>query len=200
MRRPVFHTVFVVLAVVAVAVALASTGCSNRAVQDLKSRNEALQSRVTELEGKLRAAEEETITLYFAKSTPTELWLVPELRKVSRKPDMLRVALEELIRGPADQSLGGLIPKDTKVIDVAVRDFVAYPNFSAEITRVSVGSRGEALMVASIANTLIKFPGVEKVQIMVDGRKVESLAGHVDISGPVGRDEAVLAPPLGSPR
>lgn len=38
-----------------------------------------------------------------------------------------------------------------------VKDFVAHLYFSPEITRLSASSKGEALLVAAVANTLTKF-------------------------------------------
>jgi spore germination protein GerM len=170
---------------------LGLAACSSPAVGtgELERRNRELEQRVAELEQRLRAAQsqEQTITIYRMETTSTEFWLVPQLKQVPRQPDLLKAALEELIKEPSLP-----IPKETRVLEVKVKDFIAYPNFSSEITRLSVGSRGEALVVAAIANTLIKFPGVERVQILVEGKKVESLAGHVDISQPVGRNDAVV--------
>ncbi|MHB1420812.1 MAG: GerMN domain-containing protein [Bacillota bacterium] len=151
------------------------SGCSG---QGVKPENQQVQNQ--------------TITLYFVKNTPTDFWLVPELRDIPQQPNMPKAALEELIKGPTDPALNGFIPKATRVIDVTVKDFIAYPNFSQDITRMSVGSSGEALAIAAIANTLIKFPGVEKVRILVDGQPVETLAGHVDLTEPVGRNENQL--------
>lgn len=161
---------------------------------------QALEKRVSELESELSAARKaaerkEAITLYFVRNLPTEMRLVPEVREVGWQADMPKAGLEELIKGPEDKDLDSLIPRETKVLDVSVRNFIAYANFSPEITRMSVGSTGEALVIAAIANTLIKFPGVEKVQILVDGQKVESLAGHVDVTEPVGRNERFLLLP-----
>ncbi|MGB9885405.1 MAG: GerMN domain-containing protein [Moorellales bacterium] len=171
--------------------ALGLTACSSPSAAggELERQNQELRRRVTELEQRLRAAQsqEQTITIYRMETTSTEFWLVPVLKQVPRRPDPLKAALEELIKEPSLP-----IPKETRVLDVEVKDFIAYPNFSAEITRLSVGSGGEALVVAAIANTLIKFPGVERVQILVEGKKVESLAGHVDLSQPVGRNDAVV--------
>lgn len=170
-------------------------GCAP-GTKELSTKNQALQKKVSNLEQQLKTAKEqsgnEQITLYFAKDISTDSYLVPELRTVRRQSDMPKLAMEELIKGPSDKSLQGLIPKDTKVNSISVRDFIAYPDFSREITRLSVGGRGEALVLASIANTLIKFPGIEKVQILIDGKQTETLAGHFDISKPIGRNETVL--------
>jgi len=168
-----------------------SFGCSQQkaASEDLRAENQQLKLKITELQRQLEESrdQKEIITIYRFKSTPTDFWLVPELKKIPRQPDMLKAALRELVKDPDLP-----IPKETKIIDVKVENFVAYPNFSREITKLSVGSKGEALLVAAIANTLIKFPGVERVQILVEGKKVESLAGHVDISRPLGRNDEVL--------
>jgi spore germination protein GerM len=168
---------------------LAACTTPGTGTSELESRNQELERQVEELEQRLRAVQqqEETITLYRLESSPTEFWLVPELHRLPRQSNMLKAALEELIKLPSLP-----IPKETRVLNVSVKDFVAYPDFSAEITRLSVGSQGEALVVAAIANTLTKFPEVERVQILVEGKKVESLAGHVDISQPVGRNDAVV--------
>ena len=170
-------------------------GCAT-STKELSSKNQALQKEVSNLEQQLKTAKEqarnEQITLYFAKDTSTGTYLIPELRTVSRQSDMPKMAMEELIKGPSDESLESLIPKDTKINSVNVQDFIAYPDFSREITRLSVGGEGEALILASIANTLIKFPGIEKVQILIDGENAETLAGHFDISKPIGRNETLL--------
>jgi spore germination protein GerM len=172
-------------------------GCAQApGAKELSSKNQALQKKVSELEQQLKTAKEqagnEQITLYFAKDTSADSYLVPEIRTVRSQPDMPKLAMEELIKGPADKSLKDLIPKNTKVNSVTVKDYIAYPDFSREITRLSVGGRDEALILASIADTLIKLPGIEKVQILIDGKRAETLAGHFDISKPIGRNETVL--------
>ena len=43
------------------------------------------------------------------------------------------------------------------------------------------------MLVGSVVDTLTEFPEVKKVQILIDGKKVESLSGHMDLSQPMGR-------------
>jgi len=172
---------------------LLSSGCAaeNKNTNELEAENRLLQEKVNELEKELsdyKTAEKETITIYYIKNTQNDFVLVPEVKTIEPQPNMLKAALETLIQDKRNP-----FPKDTRVIDVTVKNFIAYANFSQEITKLSVGSRGEELIVASIANTLIKFPGVEKVQILIEGQPVETLAGHVDISKPVGRDESLIS-------
>lgn len=73
-----------------------------------------------------------------------------------------------------------------------VKEGTATADFSSEVTRLNVGSMGEALAVAAIVNTLTEFPEIRRVQILVEGRKVESLAGHVDVSRPLARNDRLI--------
>ncbi|HBT19974.1 MAG TPA: hypothetical protein DEA47_01180 [Peptococcaceae bacterium] len=183
-----------ILIVLMLALLLAS-GCSTNDTKNninkLEAENRLLQEKIKNLEKELNSYKKESkekITIYYIKSTQNDFVLIPEVITIEPEPNMLKAALEKLIQDKRNP-----FPKDTRVIDVTVKDFIAYPNFSREITKLSVGSRGEELAVASIANTLIKFPGVEKVQILVEGQTVETLAGHVDTSKPLGRNETLIS-------
>ncbi|MDI6871258.1 MAG: GerMN domain-containing protein [Bacillota bacterium] len=133
------------------------------------------------------------VTLYFLKETPTALQLGTEKRRLFGA-DLPHLALAELIRGPAPgSSLRPVLPRDTTLNSVKIRGGVAYADFGAGVTRLNVGSEGEAMVVAAIVNTLTQFPGVNRVQILVNGARVESLAGHVDVSAPLSRNETVVA-------
>ena len=70
---------------------------------------------------------------------------------------------------------------------------IARVDFSSEIVKnFRGGSAGELLMVGSIVNTLTEIHGVEKVRIMVNGKQVKTIGGHVDLSEPLGRMEDLL--------
>ncbi|MEW6320638.1 MAG: GerMN domain-containing protein [Acidobacteriota bacterium] len=57
------------------------------------------------------------------------------------------------------------------------------------------GSRHELLTVYAIVNAItMNLPDVQQVQILVDGREVDTLAGHVDLRRPLRKNEELLAP------
>ena len=61
-------------------------------------------------------------------------------------------------------------------------------DFTGDLRKDFVGgSTGETMLVGSVVDTLTEFPEVKKVQILIDGKKVESLSGHMDLSQPMGR-------------
>jgi germination protein M len=55
------------------------------------------------------------------------------------------------------------------------------------------GSRMESLTVYAIVNAVTaNLPGVQRVQLLVDGREVETIAGHIDVRGPLERDVSLV--------
>ena len=47
-------------------------------------------------------------------------------------------------------------------------------------------------MVAAVVNTLTEFPEITQVQFMVEGKKVDTLTGHMDVGEPLGRSEQII--------
>jgi hypothetical protein len=55
------------------------------------------------------------------------------------------------------------------------------------------GSLTELLTVQAIVNAVIaNLPAVQRVQILVDGKEVDTIAGHVDIRRPLVRDMSLI--------
>jgi spore germination protein GerM len=160
---------------------LTLTGCFNRQPQPPQEDGEPMDDRARE------------IILYFDASTPQREYLAPETRKVTGDNLPLR-AIQELIKGPAEGSdLKPVLPKEAEVKSVRVEDGIAYVDFNKEFPEsLNVGSSGEALVISAIVNTLTEFPEIQKVQILIEGEKRESLAGHLDISQPLERNEAMI--------
>lgn len=157
--------------------------------------------------GKTRAAEPEgerkiSVRLYFESAIDDGL--VPEERSVPLAGDLarqLQTVMEELVRGSTSGLLSTL-PAETKVLEVFVSARgIAYVDLSPEARQaVAGGSKGELLAVYSIVNSVVaNFPAIKKVQILVEDKPVPTLAGHVDLSRPLGPDMTFLAMPKPSP-
>lgn len=73
---------------------------------------------------------------------------------------------------------------------------IAYVDFSRELVKNHPGgSSAEELTVYSLSNTLIaNFPAIKMVKILVEGREIPSLAGHLDLTIPYGRGPEYLKP------
>ena len=147
-----------------------------------------------ELNQKIDAAQ---VVLFFLKSAPANSCLKPVLYKVANSGDPHVQALEALFAGPSKLSkLLPIFPKETKVLGFSLKNGIAYVNLNRSATQLNVGSSVEALAVASIVNTLTKFPDVFRVKLLIEGKEVESLAGHVDVTGLLRYNDQVIDPDL----
>jgi spore germination protein GerM len=108
---------------------------------------------------------------------------VPYAERVS---DQARAILEAQIQ-PAPP-LVSAIPGDAKLRAVFVTDRGdAFVDFSSDISAHHPGgSLAELLTVYTIVNAVtVNLPAVTRVQILVEGREVDTLAGHVDLRHPL---------------
>jgi germination protein M len=135
------------------------------------------------------------MALYFVKSTATSFYLSIEYRMIAAGNSPEEAAgnlMRALIAGPQTQGLTRVLPADTRVISVKIEKGLATMDLSKEATRLNAGSSLESLAITAIANTLTKLPDVDRVQLLVEGKVAESLAGHVDIRKPFRRDDTVV--------
>lgn len=191
-----------ILTITIIAMAVTATGCGFVPA----SKASALQTRVNELENQVAELTAENqalqdtlaqftrpVTLYFVKNTSTEMYLTKVTRSVAKTGDPLKQAMEELIKGPeAGSGLQPVLPADTRVLSLTAKDGTAHVDFSPEVLRLNVGSQGEAMTLAAIADTLTEFPEVKQVQLLVQGKTIETLGGHLAADRPLQRNETVI--------
>jgi spore germination protein GerM len=155
-------------------------------------------TRITKVnQGLNRNIGAEQVVLFFLKSSQANSYLKPVLYRVTNSGDQHVQALTALFAGPPQQSnLLAIFPKETKVLGFSLKNGIAYVNLNRNATQLNVGSSVEVLAVASIVNTLTKFPDVFRVKLLIEGKEVESLAGHVDVTGLLRYNDQVIDPDL----
>lgn len=129
-----------------------------------------------------------TVTLYFGD--PDSVGLSAERRDVLARSDLagnLTGALEDLAAGPLTR-LVPTLPPGTRVRHVYLDGSgTVYVDFSGELLAGPAGGLSrELLAVCSIARTLsANFSGLSRFQILVEGRAVPTLGGHLDTGRPL---------------
>jgi len=115
------------------------------------------------------------------------------LEKYFIKEKIYKEAINNLI-SYSDNNIYHLpIPKGTKILNISVKNNIAYIDFSDELRKNHPGgSLGEMLTVYSIVDTLTEFPEIKKVQILISGAVVETLVGHMDLTSPLERDLSLV--------
>lgn len=135
----------------------------------------------------------ETVTLYFSDSQAQ--YLNPEDRVITRSNNesLEEAVLRELIKGPESAGLQRTIPQETRILSVSVVNGVAEVNFSNEFrSKHWGGSAGETMTLYSVVNTLAKLPSITSVQFMIDGNKMDTLAGHIEAVKPLKPDWKIV--------
>lgn len=126
-----------------------------------------------------------TILLYFSDKDVTNLYAV-ETQVSGDDNELLVNALKAWINGPEQENLISLIPSNVEVQSVEEIDGIAHISFSKEILDAQLGSGAEQMVIQQIGLILKQEPfAYDQIQILVDGEKIESLAGHVTIDQPV---------------
>ena len=93
--------------------------------------------------------------------------------------------------------LSAAFPRDVKLREIFITSQgVAYVDLSQElISNHPGGSSAEELTVFSLTSTLIaNFPAIKTVKFLVEGREIQTIAGHMDLTLPYGRAPAYLEP------
>lgn len=128
--------------------------------------------------------------LYYA--TSDAMFLVPKTIVIGHD-NAPATAVRMLLKGDeTNNNVVRVIPPETKLLSLEIKDNIAYANFSKEIKHNPGGSTSERLIIGSIVNTLTEFQDIKRVKILIEGKSVETLNGHLDLSQPVVRDESLI--------
>ncbi len=101
--------------------------------------------------------------------------------KVPEGQDALKVSVEHLVI-----TRNSPFPKGTRVLSIAETKNLVTIDFSKELVRnFEGGSSEEAALINSLCKTLEQFPEILQLQITVDGKKIESIGEHIDVSQPI---------------
>lgn len=94
---------------------------------------------------------------------------------------------------PKSDKMADVVPPNTRLLSLRIdKDGTAYADFSKEIAKRGQGSYNEFMLTGAIVNTLTEFPEIKRVQILVEGEKVTTLSGHMDLEEPLKRNKTLL--------
>ena len=143
--------------------------------------------------GDVVAAEVIDLTLYFASANGDKL--IKTVQEVEKTDSVAKMAMERLILGPAAPDRYRSVPVGTGLISISVEGGNARVDLSKEfIDGHGGGSAEEIMSVYSIVNTLTEFSTIEAVIFLVEGKKIETITGHLDLSEPTKRRDDLIAP------
>lgn len=134
----------------------------------------------------LNSASEMSITLYFSNKTGDGL--VKRVMEVAYDSSYIleRIVLNCLIQGPEDDNCIATLSSDLKVLGVSVKDGTCYVNLDKNFLTETMGVEAY-IPVYSIVNSLAELSGIQRVQILVDGKSDVMFQDVISLKEPLER-------------
>jgi hypothetical protein len=137
------------------------------------------------------------VCLYF--SDINERFLVPEKRyipKISDTEEQTKALVKALLEGSKTGCIN-TFPQNTEVQSVKIRpNDIALVSFNKDLIKFHPGgSASEMATIYSLTNTLItNIPKIKKVKLLVDGKEIESIKGHIDTLQSFSYNKEIIVP------
>ncbi len=138
------------------------------------------------------------IEFFYAADTGTDLVLFSEVHQIPAADDQALIALQQLVDGtaaPFDAEYSSLWGSGSTVNSIARDGDTATVDLT--LGTLNLGSSSEGRAIDQIVWTLTEIDSaIKAVKLTVDGKTVESIAGHIDATGTFARAETfeVLSP------
>lgn len=176
--------------------ALLLSGCSSKSPTPSPSPTISMTPTPAVTPSQSPTAAMRTLAQYWVADTARGFRLYREFVRIAPTPDPITASLRQLVsQKPVDSDYMSLWPADTRINSVVILNQVATVDLT--FSKLNVGAEAESMAIAQLVWTATAADtSVKKVSLTVDGKKVESLAGHVDAMKPFtrGLTYEVLAP------
>jgi hypothetical protein len=145
----------------------------------------------------MKKKEKQIVKIYF--SDQQERFFKSEKRFVNKESDNALQA-KEIVKALLDGSKNGLVntfPKGVTVRDVKVSgDGIALVSFSKDLIKSYEGSSAsEMATIYSLTDSITQnIPGIKKVKILVEGKEIPSIKGHISTKKAFSPDLELIIP------
>jgi spore germination protein GerM len=135
-----------------------------------------------------------TFTLYFLNENHDALVPVEHFSTTVDMDQVERYIVALLINGPVYDNVIGIIPQETKIVNIVTEENICYVNLSGDfVSRFSGGTDLARLMVYSVVNSLTdNLVNVRRVQFLIDSERLDQLHGMTDFHQAFEWDETLL--------
>lgn len=129
------------------------------------------------------------VNLFYVSESGLELVSVGrDLPYGATASEQARRIVEAQIQAPPDGAVSAIPPETTVHAVYLAANGEAYVDLGPEIVAHHTGGTiDEALAVYQIVNALTVNTSITSVQILIDGKEVDTLAGHIDLRRPLAK-------------
>ncbi len=139
--------------------------------------------------------------LFFVQVSPSgEITLQGVIREVPYTDSPLRETLTALLDGQVARELSDgiltMIPAGVKLLNVTVKNDVAYIDLSDQFRFNSLGRAGLVAQIKQLVYTATEFSTVKSVQVLVEGKRLDYLSSEGPrVAEPISRDQLIKGLP-----
>lgn len=130
------------------------------------------------------------LKLYFANNRGDALETETEHVRYNSNTLKEKLIVEQLMKGPSGESHKRVIPPDTVLLGVSVKDDVCYVNFDSGFLNMT--DIQPEVTIYSIVNSVIQGGSASQVQILVNGDSNLKYQDLVDLSKPLTEREDIV--------
>ncbi|WP_339273171.1 GerMN domain-containing protein [Paenibacillus sp. FSL W8-0426] len=161
-----------------------STGSANTTDSTNTSGNGTnASSQSSETKGNSESVKQETIKVFF--TDPEELELHESTAGISYASDQDKYkSAFEALQQSSDEKLVPLWAKEIELKSVTFKEGALTLDIHMPDT-ARLGAGGESFAIEALKNTYFQFDEVKSLDLLVDGKQLESLMGHVDLEHPM---------------
>lgn len=141
------------------------------------------------------------VELYFPNRNGSAM--VSVMRAMRQEDSRLaEFRLTELLDGPRSSDSAGITyafplgVSDADLLEVYVSGYCVYVDLSRAFAEACRGmsAQEERMMIYSMVNSLTEIEDINQVQFMVEGKRIESLGGSLDLTAPLWRNPGIIQP------
>lgn len=129
--------------------------------------------------------EQVTLTLYFPNQDASAL--VPVKRTIDKPADLIKAMIEQLGQPGSNPQV---LPANTQLLNYQLAGDTVTLNFNRAFANMG-GTTSELMTINGIVDTMVNYPGVSKVKLLVEGNPLET--GHNIYDQPLAKDPNSIA-------
>ena len=131
------------------------------------------------------------LKLYFANEQGNAMITENISVRYNSNTSIEKMIVEQLLKGKSREGLYPVIPPETKVLGVSVKDNVCYVNLDEGFLN-NTYTIDPKITIYAIVNSIVDGGASSQVQILVNGESDITYMGTVDLSKPLSRDQNLV--------
>ena len=139
----------------------------------------------------LHSYQKETFLLYYGNKQGDRLVKEKVSIRYNSSISREKVLVEQLIKGQSSDDETSVIPAETKVLSVSVKDHICYVNLD-EGFMDTTNVINQEVPVYAVVNSIIEGSSISRVQILIDGKTNVNYMGKINLEKPLSRNPNIV--------